>query len=95
MQLNIFKRAIYYFLGFHKGAVNIVLHVIGFVGMFYSISKLDLVLFTIFLVMLESGHAYNHFAKIKSYDFRPHVLFWRLFIFILVVFLFYILTLKL
>ncbi len=41
------KKAINHFLNFHKGAVNIILHVIGIVGFFYSIYKLNWLLFAV------------------------------------------------
>lgn len=93
MQGNIFKKATQHFFDFHSGTVNIILHVVGFAGLFYSIYVLNWVLFAIFLVVVEIGHVYNHVVGIKPYDFRPRVLFWRVFIFILVILLFYFLTL--
>lgn len=70
-----------HFLNFHKGIVNIVLHIIGFTGIFYSIYKLDWRIFAISLVALEFGHIYNHLVGIEKYDMRPKVFFWRLVIF--------------
>ncbi len=83
------KKAINHFLDFHKGTVNIVLHVIGFAGLFYSIYKLSWILFAFFLIVLELGHIYNHIAGIKKYDLRLKVNFWRVIIFIFVVVAFY------
>lgn len=88
----IIKKVISHFLDFHRGFVNIGLHIIGFAGLFYSIYKLDWLLFSLFLIVLESGHFYNHLAGIKKYDFRLEVFFWRAFIFIVVVVLFYLLV---
>ncbi len=87
------KNALKFFLNFHKGKVNIFMHVIGFLGLFYSIYKLNWLLFAIFFIVIESGHAYNHFVKIEPYDLRPKVIFWRVFIFIAFVVGFYLLTL--
>lgn len=86
------KNAISHFVHFHRGAVNIVLHVIGFTGLFYSIYKRDWILFALFLFMVEVGHVYNHVAGIKPYDFRLPVIFWRVSIFIAVVLVFYFLA---
>ena len=84
--------SINYFLNFHKGLVNIVLHVIGFLGIFYSIAVLDWKMFTLFLVIVEVGHFYNHLAGIERYDFRPQVVFWRLVIFIAVILTFFLIS---
>jgi len=83
------KKALYFFNEFHQGAVNRIAHIIGFAGLFYSIYELDWKLFAVFLIILEGGHVYNHFAGLKPYDFRPKVTFWRVFIFLAVVGVFY------
>ena len=69
--------AVAHFLDFHHGWVNIVLHVVGFAGLFYSIYRSDGALFAVFLVIVELGHFYNHVAGIKPYDLRPWVILWR------------------
>jgi ABC-type multidrug transport system permease subunit len=86
------KGAIKHFIDFHKGAVNIILHIIGFAGIFYSIYKLDWLLFVVSFVVVEIGHIYNHFAGIKKYDFRFKVILWRLLIFLTVIAAFYFIT---
>ena len=83
------KKAINHFIEFHRGGVNITLHIIGFAGLFYSIYKLDWLLFAVFLIVVEIGHIYNHIAGIKKYDFRLTVTIWRILIFVAVVALFY------
>ena len=83
------KNAINHFVDFHKGLVNIILHIIGFAGIFYSIYKLSWILFAVFLIVVEIGHVYNHIAGIKKYDFRLTIIFWRILIFIAVVAAFY------
>ena len=83
------KKAINHFLDFHKGLVNIILHIIGFAGLFYSIYILNWILFAVFLLVVEIGHVYNHITGIKRYDFRLNVIFWRVVIFIAVVAAFY------
>jgi hypothetical protein len=85
------KNAITHFLEFHKGAVNITLHLIGFAGLFYSVYKLDWMLFALFFIILEAGHVFNHFNGIKRYDFRLKTICWRLLIFLAVVVAFYFL----
>ena len=83
------KKAINHFIGFHKGSVNIILHIVGFTGLFYSIYKLNWILFALFLLVVEIGHVYNHIFGIKKYDFRLKVTIWRILIFVIVVALFY------
>ncbi len=39
------KKAVNHFIDFHKGTINIILHVIGFIGIFYSIYILNWILF--------------------------------------------------
>jgi hypothetical protein len=77
--------ALSHFTDFHSGTVNIVVHIIGFLGLFYSIYIFNWVLFAVSILVLESGHVYNHVAGIKPYDFRPKTIFWRVVIFIAVV----------
>lgn len=83
------KNAVDHFLDFHRGYVNISLHIIGFAGIFYSIYKLDWILFTIFLIVVEVGHIFNHIVAIKKYDFRFKVIIWRILIFNTVIAVFY------
>lgn len=75
------KNAVAYFSEFHKGAVNQIVHVVGFAGVFYSIYGRNVLLFSVSVVALESGHIYNHVAGIKKYDFRPRIIFSRLVVF--------------
>ena len=91
-QVMIFKRAINHFLEFHKGVVNIILHVIGFAGIFYSIYKLDWVLFTISFIIVEAGHIYNHIAGIQKYESNLRVNLWRLIIFLSFITAFYFIS---
>jgi len=83
------KKAIDHFLAFHKGVVNIILHVIGFAGIFYSIYLSNWILFAVSFVVVEIGHVYNHVTGIQKYDFRLPVIFWRLLIFLAIVAAFY------
>ena len=87
------KKATDHFLEFHKGTLNIVCHIIGFVFLFYSLYKLNWLLFAVSLLLLEAGHIYNHFAQIKEYDLRPKVNAWRIFLFLVLVGFFYLITL--
>ena len=91
--MNYLTQAKNFFLNFHKGKVIIVLHVIGFVLVFVSVYMLDYILFALSLIVLESGHVYNHIRKIKPYDFRPRTLFWRIVSFAALVLVFYFATL--
>jgi len=86
------RKALNHFLDFHRGSINIILHIIGFAGIFYSLYKLDWLLFAVFLVIVEAGHIYNHIVGIKKYDIRPGVIFWRVLIFLTVVVSFYLLN---
>jgi hypothetical protein len=86
--MSTIKNAINRFITFHKGLVNIFSHIVGFVGLFYSIYKLDWILFGVSIVILETGHVYNHVTGIEPYDFRPKVLFWRVTVFIAVIMVF-------
>lgn len=69
------KNAVNHFVDFHKGAVNIILHLIGFAGLFYSIYRLNWILFTASFIVVEAGHVYNHITGLKKYDFRLSVTF--------------------
>lgn len=82
-------QALRFFFRFHQGVVNIVLHVLGFIVCGYSIWQLDLKVFIASLLILESGHIYNHVTGIQQYDLRPKVFFWRALIFGLLVCAFY------
>lgn len=84
------KNILKHFTAFHKGPVNIVLHTVGFAGLFYSIYELNWMLLAIFLIILEIGHVYNHVTGTEPYDFRPKVIFWRVTIFIAVVVIFFL-----
>ena len=78
-----------YFLDFHKGTINIILHILGLGGLLYSIHEQKLTIFIAALIILESGHLYNHFTGIKKYNLRWSILFWRVVVFILFVTLTY------
>lgn len=83
------RQAVRHFQEFHTGRVNVITHVIGFAGIFYSLYTLQWILFALFFIVLEFGHIYNHFMGIKPYDFRIQVFVWRVFIFVAVVLLFF------
>lgn len=91
--IKIIKKATGHFLEFHQGTLNIICHIVGFAGLFYSIYKLNWLWFAVSLVLLEAGHIYNHFAGIRAYDLRPKVTFWRIFLFVVLVGFFYMITL--
>ena len=85
MLIKYITDGINHFIHFHKGVVNILLHIVGFAGIFYSIFKLDWKMFAVFLVIVEVGHFYNHITGIEDYDMGPKVLFWRVAIFLLLI----------
>ena len=89
------RKAVSHFLDFHQGTVNIIVHIIGFVILFSSIYILDWKTFALSIIVLESGHLYNHFRGIRPYNFRIGVLLWRTFLFALLVALFYLISLLL
>ncbi len=64
----------FFFTDFHKGAVNIVLHVISFAVMFYGLAVKDVWLTILGLAVIdELGHIYNYlflFKKDKRYGIR-------------------------
>jgi hypothetical protein len=90
--MQLLKKATDHFLDFHKGSVNIILHVIGFAGVFCSVFYLSWKLFALSLIVLESGHVYNHLIGIKPYDVRLKVFAWRILFFVLLIFIFYVIT---
>ena len=88
----VIKKAINHFVDFHKGKVNIFLHIVGFAGVFYSIYIMNWIWFAVSLLILEAGHIYNHLVGIKTYDFRLKVNVCRLIIFLVVIAGFYFLS---
>ena len=86
------RKALNHFIDFHKGVVNIILHVVGFAGFFYSIYLLDWLLFAVSFIIVESGHLFNHFTGIKKYEDNWRINLWRLAIFIAVVSAFYVIS---
>ncbi len=83
------KKAVSHFFNFHKGAVNIALHVVGFLLLIYSLVVSNRLLFGTSLIVIELGHVYNHYMGIEAYDTRPKIIFWRVSIFCALVVLFY------
>jgi len=56
----------FFFTDFHKGTVNIVLHVISFAVMFYGLAVTDTLLVILGLAVIdELGHLYNYFILFK------------------------------
>jgi hypothetical protein len=76
------QKAINHFVEFHKGWINILLHILGFVGIFYSVYRLSWLMFAVSFVVLESGHWYNHFVGKQKYESNLKVNAWRLVIFV-------------
>ena len=90
--MSLGKKALTHFIRFHKGTVNIALHIVGFAGVFYSIQILNWLLFAFSLMVVESGHVYNHFAGIKSYESSRQINFWRVTTFLILVAVFYLIS---
>ncbi len=56
----------FFFTDFHKGTVNIFLHVISFSVMFYGLTIKDTFLVIVGLAVIdELGHLYNYFILFK------------------------------
>jgi len=56
----------FFFTDFHKGTVNIILHVISFAVMFYGLAVRDTFLVILGLAVIdEFGHLYNYFILFK------------------------------
>ena len=53
---------------FHSGVLNQLLHLIGFILLFYGIFKLNLVIAILGFTVQEIGHIYNHFFVFKGKD---------------------------
>ncbi len=64
----------FFFTDFHKGSVNIVLHLISFAVMFYGLAVKDVWLMILGLAVIdELGHLYNYlfvFKKDPRYGIR-------------------------
>lgn len=86
------QSALIFFRRFHRGRVNTALHLIGFAGVFASLWMLDWRGFAAALLILESGHIYNHLRGIEIYDLRLKILMLRLAFFLLFVGLVVLLT---
>ena len=59
------KHWLFFFLDdFHRGAVNHVVHFIGFTVLGYGLGKPDLILIIASPIIMELGHFYNYFRGI-------------------------------
>ena len=59
------KHFIIFFLDdFHHGAINHVIHFVGFTLLGYGLGKPDLLLIIISPLIMELGHVYNYFRGI-------------------------------
>ncbi len=74
----------FFFTDFHKGTVNIILHVVSFTVMFYGLVIKDTLLVILGVAVIdELGHLYNyfiHFQRDPKYGFRmvPYQIFYAL-----------------
>ena len=64
--MNFLATSKFFFTDFHKGTVNIILHIISFTVMFYGLIIKDTVLLILGIgVINELGHVYNYFFLFK------------------------------
>jgi|SRR3989344_5217420 len=74
----------FFFTDFHRGTINIILHIISFTVMFYGLAVKNTFLVIIGLVVIdEFGHLYNYFVRFKrdlKYGIRmvPYQIFYAL-----------------
>jgi len=71
----------FFFTDFHKGTVNIILHLISFTVMFYGLAvKNTLLVFIGLCVIDEFGHIYNYFIRFKrDRRYGPRMIPYQLF----------------
>lgn len=80
--MNFIEASKFFFTDFHKGTINIVLHIISFTVMFYGLVVTDaLLVFLGVAVIDEIGHIYNYFFIVNRdsrYGIRmvPYQLFY-------------------
>ena len=76
------KHLLFFFLDdFHRGAVNHVIHFIGFTVLGYGLGKPSLLLIILSPFIMELGHFYNYFRGIhKEYAVKIIPLQWLAFI---------------
>lgn len=55
------------FLKFHKGVLNILIHVIGILLAIYGVWISSWPLIVVAPIVMEFGHLYNHLRKIEPY----------------------------
>ncbi len=56
----------FFFTDFHKGTVNIILHIISFAVMFYGLAIKDILLVILGIAVIdELGHIYNYLIVYK------------------------------
>ncbi len=56
----------FFFTDFHKGTVNIILHIISFAVMFYGLAIKDMLLVILGIAVIdELGHIYNYLIVYK------------------------------
>ncbi|MEI2696165.1 MAG: hypothetical protein V9E90_13935 [Saprospiraceae bacterium] len=60
--MNFIETTKFFFTDFHKGTVNIILHIISFAVMFYGLAIKDTLLLILGIAVIdELGHLYNYF----------------------------------
>jgi len=64
--MNFIETSKFFFTGFHKGTINIILHIISFGVMFYGLVIKDTLLVILGVAVIdELGHLYNYFILYK------------------------------
>ena len=64
--MNFIETSKFFFTDFHKGTVNIILHIISFAVMFYGLAVKDTLLVILGITVIdEFGHLYNYFIIFK------------------------------
>ncbi|MBI3033744.1 hypothetical protein HYY72_01145 [Candidatus Woesearchaeota archaeon] len=58
----------FFFMGFHKGAMNIMLHAAGLAMLVIGASSRNIMLIASAVLLAEAGHLYNHFTRIVKYE---------------------------
>ena len=71
----------FFFTDFHRGTINIILHVISFAVLFYGLAVKDTLLVILGLAVIdELGHIYNYYVLHKrDWRYGPRMIPYQLF----------------
>ncbi len=64
------NQAKYFFIHFHSGAVNIILHLASIPVIFLGLMNKSILLIVAGTVMQEAGHIYNHVTGKHKYSLK-------------------------